>query len=261
MEGEIIPQLGLAALLFLMAAAFFAGFIDSMAGGGGLISLPATLIAGIPPHLALGTGKFMASAGTTFAFITFARNNMIVWRVAAIGLFFSLAGSAAGSKTALYLSGDVLGKVLLFLLPVAAAVTFMPKRRILREYSPSPTALYLITPLVCTAIGFYDGFFGPGTGTLLLLSLHFFLGMDLLKASGTTKVFNLASNISSLAVFLLSGKVLFMAAIPMALANVAGNLIGSRLAVRRGSSLIRKVLLFSLTLLFATLVWRYYFQN
>lgn len=259
MESEII-SLGLPALLFLMASAFFAGFIDSMAGGGGLISLPATLLAGIPPQLALGTNKFMASAGTTFAFITYARNNMIVWRVAAIGLFFSLAGSAAGSKTALYLSNEALGKVLIFMLPLAALLTFMPVGRARQADTPGAAALYIATPLVCAAIGFYDGFFGPGTGTLMLLSLHFFLGLDLVKASGTTKVFNLASNVSSLVVFLINGKVLFLAALPMAAANVAGNILGSRLAIKRGSGLIRKVLLLSLALLFATLVWRYYFQ-
>lgn len=260
MESEII-SLGLPALLFLMAAAFCAGFIDSMAGGGGLISLPATLVAGIPPHLALGTGKFMASVGTSFAFLTYARNRAIVWKIAAIGVAFAMAGSAAGSKTTLYLSGDILGKVLIFLLPVAAAITFLPIRRTEREEAQSPLALYLVTPLICTTIGFYDGFFGPGTGSFLLLSLHFFLGLNLVKASGTTKVFNLASNVGSLVVFLISGKVLFIAAIPMALANMAGNILGSRLAVKRGPAIIRKMLLVSLSMLFATLVWRYYFQG
>lgn len=260
MESEIL-SLGLPALLFLMAAAFFAGFIDSVAGGGGLVSLPATLLAGIPPQLALGTGKFMASTGTTFAFIAYARNNMVAWRVVAVGLFFSLAGSAAGSKTALYLSNEVLGKVLLFLLPLAALLTFMPIRKAQSAGGLSWRALYLATPIICAAIGFYDGFFGPGTGSLLLLSLHFFVGLDLVRASGTTKAFNLASNLSGLAVFLLNGKVLFLAAVPMALANVAGNLLGTRLAIRQGPALIRKVLIFSLSLLFATLIWRYYFQD
>ena len=257
MESEVI-NLGLPALLFLMAAAFCAGFIDSMAGGGGLISLPATLVAGIPPHLALGTGKFMASVGTTFSVITYARNKAIVWRLAAIGVAFALAGSAAGSKTALYLDSNLLGKVLIFLLPVAALITFMPIRRSEREEVKSPFALYLVTPLVCIAVGFYDGFFGPGTGTILLLSLYFFLGLGLVRASGTTKVFNLASNLGALAVFIINGKVLFLAAIPMALANMAGNIIGSRMALKRGPAIIRKMLLLSLGLLFATLVWRYY---
>jgi len=229
-----------------------------VAGGGGLLSLPATLLVGLPPHLALGTGKFMAAVGTTASFITYARNKAVVWPIAAIGVFFSFAGSVAGTQTALRIDNAVLGKVILVLLPVAALLTFMPVRKGAQEKPLTPLALYVFTPLICTAIGFYDGFFGPGTGSFMLLSLHFVLGLNLIAASGTAKVFNLASNVSSLVIFLINGKVLWFAALPMAAANMAGNIFGSRLALRQGPALIRKMLLFSLALLFATLVWRYY---
>lgn len=253
------PQfIGVLPILFLATAAFFAGLLDSMAGGGGLISLPATLLVGIPPHLALGTGKFMAAIGTSASFLTYARSGVIVWRVAAIGVGFSLAGSVAGTETALYLDNAVLGKVILFLLPVAALLTFVPVRGQSNETAPGKTALYIITPVVCTLIGFYDGFFGPGTGSFMLLSLHFFLGMHLVAASGTAKTFNLASNISSLVVFLINGKIYYYAAIPMAAANMAGNILGSKLALKRGPALIRKMLLISLALLFASLLYRYF---
>jgi hypothetical protein len=256
---DIAPaELGILALCFLMTAAFFAGLIDSVAGGGGLLSVPATLLVGLPPHLALGTNKFMAAVGTTASFITFAKNKAVVWRIAAIGVFFSFAGSVAGTQTALRIDNAVLGKVILVLLPVAALLTFMPVRKGAREKPLTPLALYVFTPLICTAIGFYDGFFGPGTGSFMLLSLHFILGLNLIAASGTTKAFNLVSNVSSLVVFLLNGKVFWFAALPMAAANMAGNIFGSRLALRQGPALIRKMLLFSLVLLFATLVWRYY---
>lgn len=251
-------NLGLLALCFLSAAAFFAGLIDSVAGGGGLLSLPATLLVGLPPHLALGTGKFMAAIGTTASFATYARNKAVVWRVAAIGALFSLVGSVAGTETALRVDNAMLGKVILFLLPLAALLTFMPVRKGVREKAVSPLALYGATPLICTAIGFYDGFFGPGTGSFMLLSLHFTLGLNLITASATAKAFNLASNLSSLVVFLISGKVYWFAAVPMAAANMLGNIVGSRLALRGGPALIRKMLLFSLALLFATLIWRYY---
>lgn len=252
------PQfIGILPILFLICAAFFAGLLDSMAGGGGLISLPATLVVGIPPHLALGTGKFMAAIGTTASFITYARSGMMVWRLVGIGVAFSLIGSVGGSETALYLDSAVLGKVILFLLPVAAAITFIPARR-KDGKEPGKFALYCITPLVCLVIGFYDGFFGPGTGSFMLLALHFFLGLQLVAASGTAKAFNLASNVSSLVVFFINGKIYYYAAVPMAIANVAGNILGSRLALRRGPALIRKMLLISLALLFATLIWRYY---
>ena len=250
-------NIGGLALCVLMGAAFFAGFIDSVAGGGGLLSLPATLLMGLPPHLALGTGKFMAAVGTTASFITYARNKAVVWRVAAVGVVFSFLGSAAGSETALRVDNAVLGKVILVLLPLAALMTFMPVRKGTREKAIGPFALYVLTPVICLAIGFYDGFFGPATGSFMLLSLHFALGLNLIAASATAKAFNLASNVSSLAVFLLSGKVYWFAAIPMAIANMAGNILGSRLALRSGPQLVRRMLLISLCLLFATLVWRY----
>lgn len=258
---EIEPlYLGLLPLAFLTAAAFFAGIIDSVAGGGGLISLPATLLVGIPPHMALGTGKFMASVGTTASFITYARNGAVAWRIAAVGVSFSLIGSIGGSKTALFLDNDLLGKTILFLLPVAAVMTFLPVRKRQQQTDAKGPVLYILTPLICFAIGFYDGFFGPGTGSFMLLSLHFFLSLNLVAASGTAKAFNLASNISSLVIFIINGKVFYYAAIPMALANMAGNVIGSRLALSKGPVLIRRMLLFSLALLFVSLVWRYFFS-
>ncbi len=244
-------------LLFLTAAGFFAGFIDSVAGGGGLISLPAVLVAGLPPQTALATSKFMATWGTAASVWTYARNKVILWKVGLIGSLFSLAGSALGAETALLVDNAVLGKVILILLPIAALITFFPVRKNTAQQEPGNAALYLITPLVCLAVGFYDGFFGPGTGSFMLISLHIFLGIGLIQASGTAKVFNLASNISGLIVFLLHGKVLFLAAIPMAAANILGNVAGCRLALRGGPAVVRRMLLVSLGLLFATLIWRY----
>ena len=250
-------HIGFFALSFLAVAAFLAGLIDSVAGGGGLISLPATLLAGVPPQLALGTGKFMAAMGTTASFITYARNGAVIWRLAAIGAFFSLAGSVVGSYTVLFVDNALLGKIILVLLPIAALFTFMPVKRDRPQKIPNSKIVYVITPLICTGIGFYDGFFGPGTGSFMLLALHLFLGLGLVAASGTAKAFNLASNISSLVVFLLNGKVYFFIALPMALANVAGNIIGSRMALRGGPQVIRRMLLVSLALLFISLAWRY----
>ncbi len=252
-------HLSLLALCFLVGAAFCAGFIDSVAGGGGLISMPATLLVGIPPHLALGTGKFMASIGTTASFLTYARNKAIIWRIVAVGVFFSFAGSIAGSQTALFTDNATLGKIILVLLPAAAVLTFLPASKEIKTEKPSSAfALYALTPVICTAIGFYDGFFGPGTGSFMLLALHFVLGLNLLAASGTAKAFNLASNVSSLLVFIMNAKVFYYAAIPMAVANIAGNILGSRLALRKGPAMVRRMLLVSLALLFATLLWRYY---
>ena len=250
-------HVGILGLCFLSVAAFFAGLIDSVAGGGGLISLPATLLMGVPPQMALGTGKFMASMGTTASFITYARNGAVAWRFAAAGAFFSLAGSILGSRAVLIIDNALLGKIILCLLPVAALMTFMPIRKREEGKEAGKLALYVVTPLLCGSIGFYDGFFGPGTGSFMLLGLHCLLGLGLVAASGTAKAFNLASNVSSLVVFIISGKVYYFIAVPMALANVAGNIVGSRLALRRGPTVIRRMLLISLGLLFVSLIWRY----
>ena len=250
-------HIGLLGLCFLAAAAFFAGLIDSVAGGGGLISLPATLLAGVPPQMALGTGKFMASMGTAASFLTYARSGVVAWRVAAVGAGFSLIGSILGSRTVLFIDNAVLGKVILVLLPLAALLTFMPIRSPREGKSVGTFALYAVTPLLCACIGFYDGFFGPGTGSFMLLGLHCLLGLGLVTSSATAKAFNLASNVSSLIVFIVSGKIYYFAALPMALANVAGNIVGSRLALRKGPTVIRRMLFVSLGLLFISLVWRY----
>lgn len=256
---EVLDPLhvGILGLFFLAAAAFFTGLIDSIAGGGGLISLPATLLMGVPPQLALGTGKFMAAMGTTASFITYARNGAVAWRFAAMGVFFSLTGSVMGSQAVLVIDNAVLGKIILCLLPVAALLTFMPIRKREDGKQTGKLSLYVITPLLCGSIGFYDGFFGPGTGSFILLGLHCLLGLGLVAASGTAKAFNLASNVSSLIVFILNGKVYYFIAVPMALANVAGSIVGSRLALRRGPVIIRRMLLVSLGLLFVSLIWRY----
>lgn len=257
MELTDTLNLGLTGFCIVTAAAFFAGFVDSVAGGGGLVSLPAMLLAGMPPHLALGTGKFMASLGTTASFLTYARHKAIVWKVAAIGSPFSFIGSAAGSQAALWLDNAVLGKIILCLLPVAALLTFMPIREGHREKESRPVLLWVLTPLICFAIGFYDGFFGPGTGSFFLVCLHFILGLNLVCATGTAKAFNLASNLSSLCIFWVHMKIYFFVAIPMALANIAGNICGSKMALQGGPKVIRRMLLFSLALLFVSLIWRY----
>jgi uncharacterized membrane protein YfcA len=250
-------SIGLVSVSFLVAAAFLAGLIDSAAGGGGLISLPATLVVGVPPHLALGTGKFMAAFGTTASFLTYARNGVIHWRIVSVGVAFSFLGSIGGTETALYLDSAILGKVILFLLPLAAILTFLPIKREWRG-EPGTMALYVLTPVICTLIGFYDGFFGPGTGSFMLLSLHCFLGLNLVAASGTAKAFNLASNLSSLVVFIVKGKVLYVIAVPMAVACMAGNFLGSRLVLKKGPTLVRRMLLVSLSLLFVSLIIRYH---
>lgn len=239
---------------------FIAGVVDSIAGGGGLITLPALLLCGIPPHLAMGTSKFASTLGTALALLNFARSHLVLWRVAAIGVIFSLLGAYLGSRMALMLDSAVLGKVLVAMLPVGMAMTLVPKKEQpgTLDMPQSGWRFWLGVPLTSVIVGAYDGFFGPGAGSFFILAFHWVLRMGLIEASATSKVFNLASNAGSLLAFLMSGQVLFALAVPMAVASMAGNWLGSRMAIRVGASMVRKCLVISMSLLLVTLVWRYF---
>ncbi|MZP30057.1 TSUP family transporter [Heliobacterium undosum] len=245
-------------IMVLSLVSFCAGFIDSIAGGGGLLLMPALLFAGIPPQLVLGTNKLASTIGTSFALINFVRSKVVVWQVVATGIGFSLVGSFLGSKTILFFSNETVGKMIVLLLPAVMIATMIPRRKRGSADALSKQSLYVKVPLFCFSIGFYDGFLGPGTGSFLIMAFYLFVGLELVQASATAKVFNLASNASALVVFLLEGKVLLTLGLPLALANVAGNYIGSTLAIKKGASLVRAFLILSFCVLFVSLLWKYY---
>lgn len=240
-------------------AALVAGFIDAIAGGGGLITLPTLLLAGVPPHFTLGSNKFGSTLGTLVALGNFARSHLVQWRMALWGLGFSLAGAWAGSLLTLYFDAAQLGKALVALLPFGMLATLMPRKE--RPDGERPLCgwrFWFLLPVTCFAIGAYDGFFGPATGSFLILAFHWILGTSLLAASATAKVLNLASNFAAACVFVWSGKVLWPLALAMAVASMTGNWLGSRMAIRIGPAVVRRFLVFSLSLLLLTLVWRYF---
>lgn len=241
-------------IAFCSLAAFVAGFIDSIAGGGGLITLPALLLAGVPPHLALGTNKMQSSMGTAVALASFANSNLVLWRLALAGLPFSLIGSGIGSKLALFLSDELLGTILIVLLPIAMVCTLVPKKE--RKSASTSGSSRILVPIVCLVIGVYDGFFGPGTGSFLILAFHWIVGIGLVHASATVKVLNLASNLGALGIFLWSGQIIWAIALPMVVASIVGNWLGSRTAMRLGARAVRLFLTVSLGLLLLTLIVR-----
>ncbi len=245
------------ALMLLCGMSFVAGFVDSIAGGGGLLLLPSFLLAGLPPQSALGTNKFSAMFGTATALVNFARQKKVLWKIAAIGVPFTMIGAVSGTKLVLFCDQATTAKIILFLLPVTALLTFLPKKRLktsLAEFSE--INLYLHVPLMCGIIGFYDGFFGPGTGTFLIFGFYLFLGLHLIQASAIAKVFNLASNISSFTTFALAGKVIYTLGLPIAFANMLGGYLGSHLAIRRGQRLIQWLLFAVFFLLFVTVIFK-----
>lgn len=247
-------------MIILFFASFIAALVDSIAGGGGLILLPSLLLAGIPPQIALGTNKFAAFFGTSTALINFIRNKKVIWQIGIIGIPFSIIGSIIGTKSILLFDNTTVAKIIVALLPLTALITLFPKKKIKNEITNfSKTNLYIHVPLICTIIGFYDGFFGPGTGSFLIIFFYIILGMHLLKASAISKVFNLASNIGAFAVFAIAGKILYSLGILIAISNMLGGYVGSHLAIKKGEKVVKIFLLISFGILFVTLATKYLF--
>ena len=248
-------------VLLLSLMSFLAGFIDSVAGGGGLVLIPSLLLAGIPPQTALGTNKFAALFGTSTALANFMKSGKVIWRIAGFGLAFSVMGSVIGTKAILYFDQNTTAKIIIMMLPITAIVTFLPKRQLKTSISDfSKKDLYFYTPLLCVIVGFYDGFFGPGTGTFLIFGFYIFLGLHLLNASAISKVFNLASNAGSFVTFAFADKVLYGIGIPIALSNLVGGYLGSILAIKKGQQFIKVSLLIVFGILFITLIHRIWQQ-
>lgn len=235
--------------------AFLAGFVDAIAGGGGLVSLPAYLFAGLPVHLALGTNKLSNSMGTLVAAARYAARGYMVRRFALVAVPFALAGSWAGGNAALA-TGDAAFKVIMLaVLPFVAF--FVLRTRDLDAFSkdeiPSGRAL-AITGCVALGIGFYDGFYGPGTGTFLMLLLTALAHQDVRRAQGTTKAINLSTNLAALAVFAAGGQVLLGLGLAAGAFNVAGNWLGAQSFIGKGSAVARPVMLAVIALFACKLV-------
>jgi uncharacterized membrane protein YfcA len=239
-------------LLIVCPLVFLAGFIDSIAGGGGLISLPAYLFAGLPAHQALATNKFSSTFGTALAFFRFAGSGKIRYKASLLAVAGALPGSFLGARLALACDEEYLKYLLFAVIPVIAAVVLVKKDFGGQDRSASVPAARtaVISFLAGSVIGTYDGFFGPGTGTFLILIMTGLIGFDLTTSSGNAKVVNLASNVAALAAFILSGKVLYLVGIPAALSGMLGGWLGSGLAVKKGAGAIKPIFLLVLLLLF-----------
>jgi hypothetical protein len=248
---EIATHLALA----LGLTAFVAGFVDSIAGGGGLLAVPALLLAGVPPVQTLATNKLQGMVGAGSAFANYAHAGQVhptrEWRAAAM----SLGAGAVGALLAASVPGDLL-KLLMppVLLGIAAFFALRPgldDQPRLERVTPLVFA-GLIVPLIAA----YDGFFGPGTGSFFMLAYVLLAGRGVLAATAQTKMLNFASNIGSFAVFAASGHVLWKVGLLMALGQLAGATLGARLAVRVGARLIRPLLVVTSTGMALRLIWQ-----
>lgn len=228
-------------IALLCFAGFAAGTLDAIAGGGGLITLPSILWAGLPPHLALGTNKGQTIFGTFAALVRFARGGLIDPRRARVTFPAALAGSFAGASLVLALAPAALKPLVLALLAVAAIVVGV-RRPAPRTAPPAkPRSSPLLASGIALVIGAYDGFFGPGTGTFLIAAFAGLMGDSLARASAEAKVANFASNLAALILFASRGAVVWRVALPMAAAQMAGGWLGAHLAIRRGDQLVRRV--------------------
>ncbi|MGC4252690.1 MAG: TSUP family transporter [Sphingobium sp.] len=228
-------------IAFLMAAAFMAGLIDSMAGGGGLISLPALMAAGVPPVGAVATNKLQSSLGTFGVCVAYARAGHMDLKTYRWPVIAAFTGSVGGAWLVQRVDPSILaGLMPALLIAIAAYFTFSPK---VSEMDRHQRVGMGLLGLLIGGIGFYDGFFGPGAGafyTTVFLALG---GLSLLRATAQTKAANFASNLAGLLTMMAGGHVLWIAGLAMAVANIAGAQIGARLAMRFGSRLIRPLLI------------------
>jgi uncharacterized membrane protein YfcA len=228
-------------LAFLVGAAFAAGFIDAIAGGGGLITIPALLSVGISPAAALATNKLQGSFGTAMATVTFWRAGQIELKSMVFPVACVLVGAATGTALVQHVGGGFL-MALIPLLLVAIAFYFLVSPRVGDLEAQARISLRAFSLSVGLAVGFYDGFFGPGTGSFFALGCVALLGMNMRRATANTKLLNFTSNIVSLAVFALGGQILWLVGLAMAGGQAAGAFLGSHAALRFGARLVRPLL-------------------
>lgn len=225
----------------LAGVAVLTGFIDAIAGGGGLIMMPTMLWAGLPPHLALGTNKAQSLAGTSTACRNFLRGGQLDWRANLPTAIVAFLGGGVGAAVVQLIDPKSLQLIVpLLLLAAAAYIMFSP--RMTDEDAHQRLTQRGFTP-VAGGIGLYDGFFGPGTGSFLVTSLVALRGLGLTRATGTTKLLNASSNLGSLIVFAAGGKVIWLLGLCMAAGAMLGGWLGSHYAMKHGARLIRPLLI------------------
>ena len=248
----------MAQLLILCPLIFLAGFIDAIAGGGGLISLNSYQAVGIRDQYALGTNKFSSLVGCTVASVNYIRTGNIHLPSLIPSVICALTGSFFGSKVALGLSGRAFNLIMLIATPVVALLVFFKKDYSPRSQKTRSTASYVfLGALIGLVVGFYDGFYGPGAGMFMQFGFIMIAGLEIKKACGNARIVNWSSNLAALFNFVRYGYVVYEIAIVCALFSILGNFIGSRLAIRKDVKIVRPAMLIVTGLLFVKLVIDY----
>lgn len=231
-------------LIFMVFMIGLAGFVDAIAGGGAIISLPAYIFAGFPVHLAYGTNKFTATSGIIISSIKYFKSGFVEIKIALVAAIGSFIGSALGTQIVLMISATTLKKMLLIILP-AIAIIMMFKRDFKDDgdkdlkFTRKKAVLAFIVGVL---VALYDALLGPGSTTVAIFAFNSLIGYDLKHSNGNAKILSLSSNIAGLATYMLSGLVYYQIAIPCAIANIIGANLGSRLVIENGAKIVRPVM-------------------
>lgn len=246
-----VVTLSIEYIIALCGIGFAAAFIDSIAGGGGIISLPGLLVLGVPPAFALGTNKFAASCASFTSSLTFIKYRVYDGDLLKYLIFGTLLGAILGVKTVLLLDSSQLRIIIIALMVFVAVYTLFMKNIGSENKFEGVTKKNLAIGLIISLLlGFYDGFFGPGVGSFYIFLFITLLEYDFKISAGNAKILNFVSNITSLVMFTLNGKILYSIAIPMALAMILGARLGTKVAIKNGARLIKPILV-SVTFLYA----------
>ncbi|OGO78347.1 MAG: hypothetical protein A2Y23_12210 [Clostridiales bacterium GWB2_37_7] len=243
--------------LFLSLAGFIAAAVDSIAGGGGLISLPAIMAVGVPPHLALGTNKFASTCASFTSTLTFAKSKKIYIPLIKYLIPCTLVGASIGVYTALKINPAVLQVMILVLIFAVAIYTIINKNFGSVDKFKGLTQLNIFYGcMFAFALGFYDGFFGPGTGSFLIFLFISVFGFDFTISAGNAKILNFVSNITALVLFALSGNIRYIVGIPMALFMILGARVGTKIAIKNGAKVIKPIFVTIALVLTAKLLYQ-----
>ena len=237
--------------LFVCPFLFLAGLIDAIGGGGGLISLPAYLIAGLPPHAAIATNKLSSTCGTTTATLRFIKNGLVNLKLAIPSVIAAIIGSSIGANLSLLKKEEIMLYIMIAILPICAFLVL--NKKLFHDGGENEITLdrrtYITATIAALIIGMYDGFYGPGTGTFLIIAFTVFAKISMKTANAQAKVINLTSNITSLIIFLINGEVLFSIGIVAAACNMLGGYIGAGLVMKNGAKIVKPSIIFVLILL------------
>lgn len=245
----------LISIIFISCAAFIGAFVDAIAGGGGLITVPAYILGGFPPHFALGTNKLSATFGSLSSTVEFFRNGKIHFGLVKYIIPCTFLGAVLGVNSVLLINQDFLYPLVSAMILIVGIYTYFKKDlgliNTFQLQSKTQIAMGMVFGFV---IGFYDGFFGPGTGSFLLFVFIKFFGMDFVNAGGNTKVLNFISNVTSLVVFALAGKINFQIGLMAGVFSLLGSVIGTKVAIRKGASFVKPIFLIMSFAVFVKLV-------